>query len=135
MADLLHVFVESTDLNLPPEERKLAGEQLEDYFRNLFYSVEVARFLKGPDGPLPSPELSPDSIREQLANHEFLIRELLLHALGAPSPQPSLLTVLSEKKLRYVTAKELLALFEQAADEMRQIVEAESSNEQYITKS
>ena len=76
--------------------------------------------------PLPPPEPPdsiPDSVREQLANHEFLIRELLLHALGDPSPQPSLLTVLSEKKLRYVTAKELLALFERAADEMRQIVE------------
>jgi hypothetical protein len=126
MADLLHLFVKSTDLSLPPEERKLAGQQLEDYFRNLFYSVEVARFLKGPGGSLPPPEPPdsiPDSVREQLANHEFLIRELLLHALGDPSPQPSLLTVLSEKKLRYVTAKELLALFERAADEMRQIVE------------
>ena len=129
MTDLLHVFVTSKDFNQPPEVRKLAEQQFADYFRDLFYSVEVARFLKNQGGSPPPPEPPappPDSVHQQLANHEFLIRELLLHALGEASPQPNLLTVLTEKKLRHATAKEMLALFERAADEMRQIVEAEN---------
>lgn len=129
MTDLLQLFVTSTDFSQPPEIRELAERQFADYFRDLFYSVEVARFLKNqgssPRPPEP-PAPIPDSVQQQLDNHAFLIRELLLHALGEPSPQPDLLSVLSEKRLRYAAAKEMLALFERAADEMRQIVDADS---------
>lgn len=72
MPDLSNLFFKSTDFNAPPEVRELAKKQLKDCFLNLFYSRVVAYFLNGLGGSVPQPESS-DSVREQLANHEFLI--------------------------------------------------------------
>ena len=128
MTDLLQLYVTCKDFNQPPQVREQACRQFEDFFRELFASMELARFLRRriPPFPLPVPvtDLKADAVYEKLANHEFLIRELLLHALGAPEQQLGVLTYLAEKNTHQVTAKELLERFEVAAEEMRQIVDA-----------
>ena len=126
MTDLLQLFITCNDFNQPPQVREQACRQFQDFFRELFASVELARFLRPriPPIPLPVPatDLEVDAIHEKLANHEFLIRELLMHALGVPVQQLGVLTYLSEKNTHQVTARELLERFEVAAEEMRQIV-------------
>jgi len=110
-------------------EKEKARNQLGNFFRDLLESMYLARFFKPRIPPFPQPgpylnfEPTPTLTIEVLVNQQFLINQLMLNALSDSSPQPSIFTYIRENQLDLNVAKQLLTRFEQAADEMRQIVE------------
>ena len=106
-----------------------ACAQFRKFFRDLLESMYLARhFPRIPPVPQPGPKLDFEPtptpmIEEVLANQQFLINQLMLNALGNPNPQPNIFSYIRERQLHRDVAKQLLTQFEQAADEMRQIVE------------
>jgi len=100
----------------------------------------LARYFKPQIPPIPQPgpylnfEPTPTPTIEQLVNQQFLINQLALNALSDPTPQPSIFAYIRENHLHLDVAKQLLTRFEQAADDMRQIVETEQTNEQLKKK-
>jgi hypothetical protein len=116
-----------------------ACDQLGAFLRDLLESMYLARYFNPSIPPIPQPgpylnfEPTPTPMTELLANQQFLINQLVLNALGDPSPQPSVFAYTRENQLHLDVAKQLLTRFERAADEMRQIVETERTNKQ-LTK-
>lgn len=131
MINISELFWCCNDPGCPPEEKEEACKQLREFFRDLMQSIYLARFVNPripPIPPLDPPlqfEPTPTPFTEQLANHQFLIGQLILNELD-PSPQPSIFSFIREHQIQVDLAKNLLMQFERAADEMRQIVEAEN---------
>lgn len=133
MATLSEHWVKIND----PTASKVVKEEARKFFRDLLESIYVARYFpRNPPFPQPGPyvnlEPTPTPMIELLVNQQFLINQLVLNALGDPTPQPSIFSYVRENQLHLDVTKQLLTRFEQAADEMRQIVEADSSNGQLI---
>ena len=101
---------------------------LREQMRDILQSMYVARFFKPRIPPLPNPYRRFDPTQplvvEELANHQFLISQLMLNALGDPNPQPSIFSYIQEEQLHLDVAQQLLTQLEQAADEMREVIEA-----------
>ncbi|MEZ4712667.1 MAG: hypothetical protein R3A44_36105 [Caldilineaceae bacterium] len=106
-------------------EVERAREELGDFLRDLLESMYLARYF--PQFPAPSPSLNfeptPTPMIEQTANQQFIMSQLVLNTLEDPSRQLSIFAYIRDNQLHIDVAKQLRTRFEQAADEMRQIVE------------
>ena len=103
------------------------------FFRDLLEATYLARFIRYPPirltvpPPDPSPfELNPrpqpPTISSTIANQNFLIGELLAHALGDPNPQPnrpSLIGEIKESGVQLEVVNDLIKRFESAAEALR----------------
>lgn len=122
----VNLFACSSDPN--SEECKTAKQ----FFRNLLESIYLTRFIKyppvgvrPPPGPSPfggGPQPEPPTISSIIANQNFLIGELLTHALGDPNPQPNRPSLISEIRrsgIQIEVVKGLIKQFENATEALK----------------
>lgn len=128
MANIGELYTRCNDSSLPPEVKELACKELREQLRDLLQSIYLASTIwpRIPPFPWPDPILRDPTITpmiEQLANHQFLIGQLVLNELADPSPQPSIFSFIQDNELHLDAAKQLLAQFDQATDQMRELIE------------
>lgn len=128
MANLGDLWGRCNNDFLPPAVKEQACAAFREQMRDILQSMYVARFFKPRIPPIPDPYRRfnpiPTPMIEQLANHQFFIGQLMLNALGGPSPQPSIFSYIQEEQLHLDVAQQLLTQLEQAADEMREVINA-----------
>lgn len=104
-----------------------ACQSFRELMRDILQSAYLVRYFRPRIPPLPDPyprfDPTPTPVIEQLANHQFLIEQLVLDAVGDPSPQPNIFSYVRDQQLHLEAAKQLHEQFQRAADEMRDIVE------------
>ena len=109
-----------------------AREELRRFLREIY----ILRWIRPLIPPLPSPfgggpQPEPPTISATLANQNFLIGELLAHALGDPNPQPNTPSLINEIKKSGVhleVVNELIDRFEIATTALRAEAKALASH-------
>jgi len=109
----------------------------EKFFRDLLEAAYLARFIKHPSIRLPvplpdpspfegGPQPEPPTISSIIANQNFLIGELLAHALSNPNPQPSSPSLIGDIKrsgVQLEVVNDLIKQFETATEALKEEAE------------
>jgi hypothetical protein len=128
MANLGDLWKRCNDESLSSDVKEQACSAFGEQIRDILQGAYLSRYFKPRIPPLPDPYLrfdpTPTPVIEQLVNQQFLIGQLMLNALGDPSPQPSIFFYIQEQQLHLAAAKQLAGQLERAANHLREIAEA-----------
>ena len=104
-------------LDLTPSSASLVRDIFEIMYLKRYLSIP---HLLIPHPPSPfegGPQSEPPTLWSIVANHNYLLGELLSHSLGDPNPQPNIPTLINEIKkssIQLKVVKDLIHRFEKA---------------------